>query len=301
MAGGLLAKVAGRLLAVFSRRLHAAEVCALCLTAALLMTLGVYFVSLSVRHALEGSDHASYAQNLAELFSATGHGCLVFQVWRASSAEGLSLRSQVLILAANLVEVFGFFVHPYPYECYVPGRRALFGSARLFLLFTALQVACTALSIAQVCKWRQTHGGAEAREMAWTAVCILAAAVFALSWLTAGNCGDRLGDAVWTLGYAIDDIALLPQVWVVSQMERATWPLANFVVFISLATMTELLSDFVGMQSSSLAGSQYASSCLMFVWNDCISLAISADFVYYYLYSLRHNNCSTLSRLELSL
>lgn len=63
-------------------------------------------------------------------------------------------------------------------------------------------------------------------------------------------------------------------------------PLATLVLFTWLATLIELLADFIGMQSKLLAGSQFASNCFMYAWNDFLSLAISADFAYWYVYSL---------------
>ncbi|CAE7658487.1 PIP5K9, partial [Symbiodinium pilosum] len=103
-------------------------------------------------------------------------------------------------------------------------------------------------------------------------VLLIIVGLFVLSVLSKGDCGSLLGDVIWSAAFAIDDIVMVPQIWLVAKRKEVPMPLATLVLFNWLATLIELLSDFIGIHSKALSGSQFASNCFMYAWNDFLSL-----------------------------
>mmetsp|Transcript_108059 Transcript_108059/g.304403 ORF Transcript_108059/g.304403 Transcript_108059/m.304403 type:complete len:298 (+) Transcript_108059:110-1003(+) len=270
-----------------SRRLRATELCALCSTSALCIISAVYVVA-GVGRTFVGEDHASYAVNLSRLLCLVGFARLAFHLWRADHAEAFSSLWLLAELASNVLELLGMFVHPNPSECYVPGSGFL-GSSWVWALLVAAESGLFVLALFQL---RRIHWSGLPRpsEMETSIFWGILLVFFSIQCLTKSDCGSPLGDAIWTLAYAFDDVALIPQMWLVAQTEAVPWQLASCVVFSALGTMVELFSDIVGMRSEALAGSQYAGNCCMYVWSDFLALAISSDFVYWYFQSLSRSS-----------
>ncbi|CAE7320053.1 PIP5K9, partial [Symbiodinium microadriaticum] len=252
---------------------------------ALVMMAVTYHVAIVARRYVH-TDPASYAQNMSEILSTIGYASLVYQLhWPAHFAASISCLSLQLGFVSSGLELVGFALHPHPYDCYVPDRGVLGGTV-LFLALTASQVVLTLWASVQLQRWRKVAAADDSQEMPWRMVLLIVGILFGLSMLSKGDCGSPLGDAVWSAAYAIDDIVMVPQIWLVAKRKEVPMPLATLVLFTWLATLIELLADFIGMQSKLLAGSQFASNCFMYAWNDFLSLAISADFAYWYVYSL---------------
>jgi len=268
--------------------LHRTKLCALCLMAATLITVALY-IAAATGKAYVSASHGSYAVNLSELLMAMGYGLLNYHLWQSGgSAEGLSAVSLLLSIASYITTLVGVIVHPNPFECYVPCEGML-GSTTLFIVLMLTEIVLLSFAFFRVCCWHITHGDAAVQDMPVPLVSVCLFIILFLNLLMTRDCGSVIGDMIWTLSYSLTTTIMIPQMWVVAQLKRVTWPVANLVVCFTLATVIELFSDLVGMESKASRNSDYGAHCLMYVWADMLALGISADFVYWYFYSLSHD------------
>jgi len=209
---------------------------------------------------------------------ACGFTVLSLKVREQKSAAGISakmLQMYVLMLIFRLTSTLNK-------NGYLPVDRS--GD----WVYQASDIVTLVIVCQLLCRMHTTHSSTYDREHDTMQVLPMIPACIVLGMLVHGDLNDSwFFDTVWTIGMNLDTVAMLPQLWMLTkkggEVEMLT---AHFVAAVVLSRLCAFAFWFYGYPELAPKDGGYNWAGWKIVGAHAAQIALSGDFMYYYIQSM---------------